>query len=253
MQKLSESIFFFFLVNKQHESYCQPTHAAVNLLGPWFKSRNRRPSTGLNSKARGTFRAGWWTISTWMRLIQSIQTLARFYSWYVPSTVSSIGSDTVPCLIIRTAYFWHLPCAEYSSVLKTLHLLSHIIVITMWCFGDDSEGYPAQCRSLLTEKITSWLKQILFGDPGMWGAYRKDRSLKLSLKPQIVKSQLPQSPVLEALGPREGVELNAWLSSTAPFPCFFATEAWQQDNLDLPLCSRPEGESPIKSTRAKRG
>ena len=48
MQKLSESCFFFF-VNKQHESYCQPTHAAINLLGPWFKSRNIRDDPALAS------------------------------------------------------------------------------------------------------------------------------------------------------------------------------------------------------------
>lgn len=163
-------------------------------LGPLVQKQKykRRSSTGLNSKARGTFRAGWWTISTWMRLIQSIQTLVRFYSWSVPSTRSSIGSDTVPCLIIRTAYFWHLPCAEYSSVLKTLHLLSHIIVITMWCFGDDSEGHPAQWGSFLTEKITSWLKQILFGDPGMWGAYTQ------------AQAETPTCEVTVATGPSFG-------------------------------------------------
>ena len=54
-QKLSAEVkwkYFFvclFLVNKQHASYCQPTHAAVNLLGLWFKSRNTREDPALAS------------------------------------------------------------------------------------------------------------------------------------------------------------------------------------------------------------
>ena len=84
MQKLNESFF----VNKQHESCCQPTHAAANLLGSWFKSRNIREDPAASAlalirKARAhleqqNLEQNCWTISIWMRLIQSIQTLVRF-------------------------------------------------------------------------------------------------------------------------------------------------------------------------------
>lgn len=94
-------------------------------------------------------------------------------------------------------------------------------------------------------------------DPLRWS-----RDVRGIQKGQVAQAQ-PETPNCAVIVATElslgstGTQGRGWSQGHgSPPPLHFLVSLQQKpgskDNLHLPLCSRPEGESPVKSTRAKR-